>query len=235
MAFTDKHIFFDLDRTLWDFDKNSEAALYEIFLNEKLNEKINFHEFHETYIEINAALWRLYSLGELKKDVLRDLRFEKTLEKFGMYDHDLANRFGTAYVEISPKKTALFPGAIDTLKELKNIGFNLHIITNGFQEVQFIKLSRSGLEPYFDVIVCSEFVGKNKPDPEIFQYALFHAKTTVDKALMIGDDFHADIIGASQIGMKSIYFNPTGETKNHHSVTIRSLDEIPFLAIKLFS
>ena len=177
MPFSGKHIFFDLDRTLWDFEKNSEIALRHIFEEEKLQNHIpSFDIFHDFYVKENARLWILYGQGLMTKEVLRYERFRAALHAFFPAEEVLIKRIGDAYVEISPRQTALFPNAIETLKNLKSLGFTLHIITNGFQEVQFVKLENSGLKEYFDVIVCSEFIGKNKPDPAIFHHAFELAK-----------------------------------------------------------
>ena len=235
MPFSDKHIFFDLDRTLWDFDANSHKAIHHIFQEEGLQELLDFNIFHDTYVEVNARLWQDYGQGIITKESLRTLRFQETLKIFKINDEKLAQRIGDAYVELSPRQTQLFPNTLETLKDLKDIGFNMHIITNGFQEVQFIKLENSGLREFFDVIVCSEFVGKNKPDPDIFHYALHHAKTTSEQSLMIGDDFRADIIGASSIGMDAILFDPHKTQRNKHPNTIHNLKDSVDLAMYLFS
>jgi putative hydrolase of the HAD superfamily len=235
MPFSDKHIFFDLDRTLWDFDANSHKAIHQIFHEEGLQDLLDFNTFHDTYVKVNARLWHDYGQGIISKEVLRTLRFHETLKVFNLADEKLGQRIGDAYVELSPRQTQLFPNTLETLKDLKEIGFNMHIITNGFQEVQFIKLENSGLRDFFDVIVCSEFVGKNKPDPDIFHYALHHAKTSSEKSLMIGDDFRADIIGAGSIGMDAILFDPHKTQQNKHTHTIHDLQETVDLAMFLLS
>ncbi|MFY7944116.1 MAG: HAD family hydrolase, partial [Crocinitomicaceae bacterium] len=165
MSYSDKHLFFDLDRTLWDFDKNSEFALKQIISEEKLEDMVGgFEEFHSIYIKENARLWQLYGQGSLSKETLRYKRFQDSLSHFGLDDLDLAIRMGDAYVDLSPRQTQLFPNTKESLIELQSIGFQMHIITNGFSEVQYIKLENCGLIQYFDVIVCSEVIGKNKPD-----------------------------------------------------------------------
>jgi putative hydrolase of the HAD superfamily len=234
MSYSDKHIFFDLDRTLWDFDKNSEFALREILKEEKL-EKVcgNFNNFHQKYVQENKRLWHDYGLGLLSKEVLRYERFYQTLLLFNMDDLDLAKRMGDAYVDLSPRQTQLFPNAKETLNELQNIGFQMHIITNGFSEVQYIKLENCGLIKFFDVIVCSEIIGKNKPDPMIFNHALSEAKAVSSNSLMIGDDYHADINGAIQSGMQAVLFDPFEKENPDFENKIKDLSEIPEMAIKL--
>lgn len=235
MPFSGKHIFFDLDRTLWDFEKNSENALKHIFEEEKLEQFIDFHTFHDYYIEENARLWKLYGQGLMTKDVLRYERFRVALSSFFEPTEELVKRIGDAYVEISPRQTSLFPNAIESLKSLKEIGFTLHIITNGFQEVQFVKLENSGLRSYFDVIVCSEFIGKNKPDPAIFQHALELANCQAKNAIMVGDDYYADITGALNSGIQAVYFDPEKKSTYNYEWTISNLEEVTPIAMRLLN
>jgi putative hydrolase of the HAD superfamily len=234
MSYSDKHLFFDLDRTLWDFDKNSEFALKQIISEEKLEDMVGgFEEFHSIYIKENARLWQLYGQGSLSKETLRYKRFQDSLSHFGLDDLDLAIRMGDAYVDLSPRQTQLFPNTKESLIELQSIGFQMHIITNGFSEVQYIKLENCGLIQYFDVIVCSEVIGKNKPDPMIFAHALSEAKAIPTNSLMIGDDYHADINGAIQSGMQALLFDPFEKEQTNFEFKIKDLSEVPSLAIQL--
>jgi len=235
MPFSGKHIFFDLDRTLWDFEKNSQIALRHIFEEEKLHNFLpSFEEFHNLYVVENARLWKLYGQGLMTKEVLRYERFRVALSAYFTPEELLVKRIGDAYVEISPRQTALFPNAIETLKNLKSLGFTLHIITNGFQEVQFIKLENSGLRSYFDVIVCSEFIGKNKPDPAIFQHALELANCKKKDSLMVGDDYYADITGALNAGIQAILFDPKLKNTYNYEWVVTDLNAVSEMAIKLF-
>ena len=192
-----------------------------------------FDKFHRIYAEENNRLWQLYGKGLLSKEILRYKRFEDTLLQFGLDDIDLAKRMGEAYIDLSPRQTHLFPNAKESLFELQSIGFQMHIITNGFSEVQYIKLENCGLIHFFDVIVCSEVIGKNKPDPLIFAHALSEAKANSVDSLMIGDDYHADINGAIQSGMSAVLFDPFDNEKTDFENKIKDLSEIPELAIKL--
>ena len=234
MPFTNYHLFFDLDRTLWDFDKNSEIALRQLFVAEELEAQIGgFDHFHKQYVYQNAHLWKLYGKGIIKKDELRFERFRVTLKYFKIKDEALVRRLSDAYVAISPLQTALFPKAIETLEALKQMDFKLHIITNGFQEVQFVKLENCGMRSFFDVVVCSEFVGKNKPDPAIFNYALNQAGAKGEKAVMIGDDYHVDVAGALRAGMQAVWFDPTAKNAYNYENCISELSVLPELLPKL--
>jgi putative hydrolase of the HAD superfamily len=132
------------------------------------------------------------------------------------------------YVEISPQQTALFPGTIETLHYLQKEGFNMHIITNGFKEVQFVKLEKSRLKQFFDVIVCSEDIGQNKPAAAIFKHSLSHAKAHPNDSVMIGDDYEVDIAGALNFGMKAVLFDPKNEQQHYTDIhRICQLNELP--------
>lgn len=234
MPFSEQHLFFDLDRTLWDFDTNSENALRQLFIEEELEAQIGgFEHFHKQYVYQNAHLWKLYGKGIIKKDELRYERFRVTLKQFKIQDEALVRRLSDAYVAISPLQTALFPKAIETLQCLQQMGYKLHIITNGFQEVQFVKLDNCGMRAFFDVVVCSEFVGKNKPDLAIFKYALNQAGALADKSVMIGDDYHVDVAGALRAGMKAIWFDPSGKNQYNYENCISALEVLPEMLPKL--
>lgn len=228
---TDQHIFFDLDRTLWDFEKNSKIALTQLFHHHGLHNHIaNFHAFYGHYKLKNAQLWKEYGAGRLKKEALRDERFRVTLNHFAINDEDLVKKISDGYVELSPQQTALFPNAIETLEYLKKEGYTMHIITNGFKEVQFIKLKNSGLIDFFDVIVCSEDVGYNKPNPAIFNHSLSKAAATAEKSVMIGDDYEVDVLGALNFGMKGVLFDPYNEFKSSvDGNKIKNLNELSAL------
>jgi putative hydrolase of the HAD superfamily len=204
-----KHLFFDLDRTLWDFEKNSHEVLQELYLNYNLQAKgvSSVDDFINRYIVNNEKLWDLYRNNLIEKERLRDERFRVTLKEYGIYDNDLAASFGQDYIHLCPKKTHLFPYVHLTLDYLKN-KYKLHIITNGFDEVQHQKIEHNQLSQYFEHIITSEQVGYKKPKKEIFEYSLKQASAKASESLMIGDDLIADIDGARNAGMHQVYFNP---------------------------
>jgi putative hydrolase of the HAD superfamily len=227
-----KHIFFDLDRTLWDFEANSKKTLEEIFISFDLKNNIeHFNHFHHSYLRINADLWQKYGKKKISKEELRDSRFKNTLKNHDIHDDDLAQKISQAYIDLSPKKTQLFPGTIETLTDLGEKGYKMHIITNGFVEVQYIKLRESKLEHYFDVIVCSEHVGFNKPDKRIFNHALTLANAKAQESLMIGDDLKVDILGANQVGLEAILFDPEKKHKSQAFKIIHSINELSTILV----
>ncbi len=210
-----KHLFFDLDRTLWDFETNSFNELVNLYHCHNLHQKgISLsEEFVKVYKKINEKCWERYRENTLSKENLRFERFKQTLEYFGIYDLELSIKIGDDYLKNSPYRTILIPNAIELLSELQPI-YKLHIITNGFQEVQHVKINQSGLANFFTIVVTSEMAGAKKPNPLIFNYALEKAGANLENSVMIGDDLNTDIKGAVNVGMKSIYFNPNKRTNN---------------------
>ena len=205
-----EHIFFDLDHTLWDFDTNSKEALQEIYFELDLSNRgvTDFEKFYDTYLPINSQYWARYHHGIFNKKQLKVGRFVETLRHYKIHDQDLAIAISKRYTELSPRKTALFPYTHEILAYL-HAKYTLHIITNGFPEVQEIKMRESKLQQYFHHLIISEQVGFKKPQKEIFLLALDKADTTADKAIMIGDNINTDIIGARSAGIDQVFFNPT--------------------------
>ena len=224
-----KHIFFDLDRTLWDFEKNSHEVLIELYQYYCLQTKgiDNIKLFIERYEYHNEKLWELYRQNKIEKNKLRNERFKITLNEFGINSIELANDLGDYYVAHCPKKTNLFPFVHSTLKYLKN-KYKLHIITNGFEEVQYQKLENSNLIDYFEQIITSEQVGFKKPSEQIFKFSMIKASAKPSNSLMIGDDLHADILGAKDIGMAQVFFNPLKHEHSNSDITyeINCLSEL---------
>lgn len=226
-----KHVFFDLDRTLWDFEKSAHETFEEIYDKYGLYEKgiPSVKDYHDAYTIHNNRLWDLYRKGEIKKEVLRSLRFNLTLQDFGINDETLALQIGNDYTRISPLKVNLFPYSIEILEYLFPL-YSLHIITNGFSEVQSVKLKTSGLEKYFLEIITSEEAGVKKPHPDIFKFAFEKAGALPEESIMIGDDYEVDIIGAQEVNMRQIFFDYDEKQKNNNSTfyinDLRQIEEI---------
>jgi putative hydrolase of the HAD superfamily len=208
-------LFFDLDRTLWDFEQNSFEELMFLFEKYQLRERgiADPASFIKMYKEINENCWALYRVNKITKEELRGKRFYDALVYFGVDDKEMGENIGEDYIANCPYRTKLLPGAIPVLEYLSQ-KYEMHIITNGFEEVQHIKLRESGLTPFFDKIITSEQVDVKKPDPKIFNYALEQANCKAENAVYIGDDFHVDIDGAQKCGWTAIYFNPNNLTDN---------------------
>ena len=203
-----KHIFFDLDRTLWDFDSNSRAALIDVFENHNLNRYFESPEpFILAYNKHNELLWDHYRKGHIRKEHLRSLRFELTLRDVEIVNNELAIAIGEDYLQLSAGKTILFPYTHEILIYLQK-KYPLYILTNGFRETQFSKMKICDLSKYFHTVFTSETIGFNKPHPKIFHWAMSSVNGKKEECLMIGDDIEVDILGARNCGMDQVFFNP---------------------------
>ncbi len=199
------HVFFDLDHTLWDFEKNSALAIETIFNKHAINVNLQLFLFH--YVPINIKYWELYRVDKITQLELRLGRLKDTFELLNFeIDDDKIIFLSEEYIEYLPKFNHLFDGAIEILDYLKP-KYNLHIITNGFQEIQDNKLKNSNIDHYFTTITNSEMAGVKKPNPKIFDYAITEAKASKSNSIMIGDCIDADVKGALNFGMHAILFN----------------------------
>jgi len=217
-------VFFDLDHTLWDFDKNSKLAFERVFKKHRIDIAIN--DFIETYEPINLNYWKLFRQDKVSKEELRRGRLTETFALFNLnFTLKKIDDLADSYIDELPKDNHLFNGAemiLDYLAEK----YTLHIITNGFSDVQYLKLKNSGIIKYFSTVTTSEEVGVKKPNPIIFNTALKKAKTKASTSLMIGDTFDADILGAERVGMKTMYYNYRKEPLPEKYIIVDTLNEI---------
>ena len=204
-----KDLFFDLDHTLWDFETNSKETIQELYTTHRLAELgiVDFDGFYSTYSAHNHRLWDRYTKGFIKQEELRWKRVYLSLLDFKVANEPLAKEMSQAYLEILPNKKHLFPYTIEILEYLKQKDYKMHLITNGFESVQFKKIKNSGLADYFIEVITSEASNSLKPHTDIFEYALRNAKATVAESIMIGDNESADIQGGINIGMDTIFVN----------------------------
>lgn len=175
------------------------------------NVRFDLKSFFYSYQDVNSNWWQQYRAGNVTKAQLRNGRFRDTLQRFGILDEELTEILSTEYIARSPYQTILFPGAIEVLDWLSSRGYEMHIITNGFEEIQHIKLREAGLTPFFQEIITSEQVDARKPDLRIFTHAFETTGALPYESIMIGDSLEADIQGAAQAGMDQAYFNPKGK------------------------
>lgn len=223
------HLFFDLDNTLWDFDLNSYNVLKQLYEELQLACKLNtgFETFHQFYKKKNDELWHLYYKKQIEKSELRYRRFYDSFLNFGCNDIELSKHLSEEYVRVSPYSKALKPGTVETLEELGS-RHSLHIITNGFKEVQDIKIDNCGLRPYFKEIIISEEHGYTKPHLEIFKLAQQKTNAVKEECVMIGDNWVSDIEGALGAGWQAIFYNLNEEELYRHKklTTICHLNEL---------
>jgi putative hydrolase of the HAD superfamily len=227
-----RHLFFDLDHTLWDFNENARLTLIDLYDELELQKAgvHNFENFLKVYLEHNEQLWEKYRNGILKAEELRWKRMWNTLSDFGIHSEDLARRLGHRFLELLPTRKILFADTIETLQYLKDKGYQLHLITNGFEETQHCKLRNCGISDFFVEVITSEGSNSMKPKKEIFEYALAKAKALQHQSIMIGDSIEVDIKGAINAGIDQVYVNHAGEIcsiKPTYTVhTLKELQEI---------
>ncbi|HSZ85323.1 MAG TPA: YjjG family noncanonical pyrimidine nucleotidase [Puia sp.] len=225
-----RHLFFDLDHTIWDFEANSRQTLLQLYHDLDLKEKgiDDFEKFHKNYLVHNDKLWERYRNGFIKVDELRWKRMWLTLLDFKNGDETLAREMGNIFLELLPTRKILFPYTIEILNYLTQKKYQLHLITNGFEKTQHSKLKNSGLDKFFKEVITSESSNSLKPHKEIFDYALSKTGAKKEESIMIGDSIEVDIQGAMNAGIDQVYVNHL--SNNDHNVkptyTVYSLKEL---------
>jgi len=209
-----KHLFFDLDHTLWDFDANAKITLTEIysFFNLEGLRVTPFDDFYRHYLHHNEILWNRYHKGYMTGEELKWKRMWRTLLEFKIGDEKLAREMSKKFLELLPSKKQLFPHTIEILDYLVGKEYQLHMITNGFEQVQWRKLNSSGLDVYFKNVITSETSNSLKPKREIFDFAMSKAGASLADSIMLGDNLDADIFGAINAGMDSVFVNHVNAT-----------------------
>ncbi len=224
-----KHIFFDLDHTLWDFEANATATLQELFAEYALDKRgiPSFEKFYASYSVINEKLWDRFRKGFINRNELRTKRFSMTFLDFKLCDDKLCESLGARFIEVLPTKTALFPHATEVLDYLRGKNYPIHLITNGFEATQRLKMKHSGINDYFTHVITSETAGSLKPHREIFDYAMKLSSCSASECIMIGDTLDVDILGAQQAGIDQVYFAPDKQPEGiQPTYTIKSLHEL---------
>lgn len=210
-----KHLFFDLDGTLWDLHTNTRIAIEQLF--EKFQDEIGSvktRDFIPIYTKHNDAVWALYRQNKIEKSLLRTIRFERAFADCGAdVDSEFIEKFATDFINTCPNGPNTIAGTHELLDYCKE-RYDLHIITNGFPEVQGNKMTAGRLDGYFKEIINSESAGARKPDPAIFEYALNKTSAKKEESLMIGDDWDADILGARDFGMDQVFLTTTEDILN---------------------
>lgn len=217
-------VFFDLDHTLWDFEKNSALTFEKILIENEI--PIDLDDFLKVYVPNNLTYWRLFREDKISKTDLRYQRLKVTFDSLGLKVSDIViDHLSEEYIANLSNYNHLFPNAIEVLRYLKP-KYQLHIITNGFQEVQDKKIRNSKIDGFFTHVINSEMAGVKKPNPIIFELALNKANAVPEKSLMIGDSLEADILGAKASGFHVLHFNAHNEERHNICDIITELDEI---------
>lgn len=202
-----KHIIFDLDDTIWDYQQNSNDTLKELYESfDLIKHGISSSEFIKVFRVVNNGLWNQFDRGEIGRDIIRKERFLKIFKKLSINLNGVALQMQDSFMSTCSAKPTLVAGVKEVLDTFKST-YKFHILSNGFDEVQFIKIKAGGLEPYFDQVITSGRAGFRKPQPEIFEFALNEIRATKEECIMVGDNPVSDIEGAHNYGIDQIYYN----------------------------
>ncbi|MFN4146187.1 MAG: YjjG family noncanonical pyrimidine nucleotidase [Runella sp.] len=207
-----QHLFFDLDHTLWDFERNSAESLTELYENFELSQHgiASVHDFIKTFSVVNFRLWDDFDHGRIAHAYIRENRFRLVFEALGVEKIGFDGDLGEEYLRLLPQKKHLLAGAKELLEYTAQEGYRLHIVSNGFDFIQARKMESAGILHFFDEIITNDKAGAKKPDPQIFAFALSSAKAQSEHSLMIGDNWVADIQGAMRFGIDAAFYNPNG-------------------------
>ena len=226
---TYKHLFFDLDHTLWDFDTNAKTSLTELYAEFDLHLKVTpaFDDFYKQYLYHNEILWDRYQKGFISADELKWKRMWRTLLDFKIGDELLARNLSGRFLELLPTKKEVFPYTMEILKYLTTKKYQVHLITNGFEKTQWCKIRNSGLDQFITHVITSEGSNSLKPKKEIFDFAINKAGAQIHECIMIGDNLDADILGAMNAGMDAVFVNHINAvTKVRPTHTITHLNQL---------
>ena len=214
-----RSVFFDLDHTLWDYDKNSRETLEELYNFHRIDQftNVEFEQFHDAFQQVNLRLWDQYDRGLIDRFVIRDQRFPLVFSELKIPDMGLSHSVSEHYMTLSPTKKNLIPNTLEVLDYL-SARYPILLVTNGFNETQFTKVLSGGIEKYFKSIITSERAGHKKPSKEIFEFALELGGHANHETIMIGDNLLTDMAGAANAGIDSVLYNPKKQ-KHDSSVT----------------
>lgn len=223
-----RHLFFDLDHTLWDFDRNSAESIAELFDTFRLADAGigSAAEFSRHFIAINRQLWADYDRNLITHGYIRENRFPMVFRSLGVDESAIRADLNAEYLHLLPRKPHLLESAREVLDYLKG-RYTMHVITNGFADIQAIKMDSAEISHYFTHVVTNGLVDAKKPDPLIFEYALEISGADVSESLMIGDNYEADILGAKGVGMDTVFYNTAGAVvDNPPTYDIRHWNEL---------
>ncbi|WP_255036245.1 YjjG family noncanonical pyrimidine nucleotidase [Lacihabitans soyangensis] len=217
-----RHLFFDLDHTLWHFEKNSEICIKQIYEHHRaiFPKEIGFETFFQKFSTINSAMWNQLDLSLITHEYLRTFRFQKVLQALNIeIDESFSLELNKMLLDLLPHQHHLMDDAFDTLEVLAQRGYKMNIISNGYQDIQIKKMKSGGIYHFFDQIITNDIAGARKPEKAIFDFALYKANADVTSSIMIGDNLIADIEGAKNAGLRTIYFNPENDGNDTENIS----------------
>lgn len=228
-----KHIFFDLDHTLWDHDQNAFETISELLSELELlaGQDVDPRTFYDAYREINVRLWGMYRRAEIDSEELRERRFREIFSVFEYHDAAGVTKFSEEFLARCPLKSTLVEGARELL-DWSNENYSLHIITNGFANIQEVKMRSANMTHYFDTVTTSESSGHKKPHRGIFEHAFKVANADPAESIYVGDNFEVDVKGGLDFGVRTIFYNPRNLDNPSDAISILRLGEIRDILVK---
>lgn len=230
-----KALFLDWDDTIGDFSQAAHRSLQDIYTGYGLAEIYDsFEDYYATYTPHNIWLWEQYGLDKVTKDYLEFDRFFYPLmmapRPYPMSKAaELAQQMCKEHLRHTTDYFQPIPGAVEVVRTLAT-KYPLTIVSNGFVEVQYKKINRSGLADCFKHVVLSEEVGCQKPNPRIYEIALEQNGLRPDEVLMIGDSWTSDIQGAINAGIDQMWINPNVDENRKATYKVSCLkDVLPLL------
>lgn len=229
-------VWIDLDDTLIDFKANSLVALRLTYTDFALHCYFPSCEaWEECYMRHNHALWDRYNRAEITQDYLRMHRFLDPISENAPIDEatfaPTARLMDLRYLDHLADQRNMVDGAMTLVDFFRGKGYRTGVLSNGFHDVQHRKIHTVGLDSKIDLIVLSDDIGVNKPDPRIYRHAMERTGITEPSAhLMIGDNPDTDIAGAIHSGWRAILFDPKSRhqlTDTDNLITVASLHDIP--------
>lgn len=223
-----KHLFFDLDHTLWDFEANSFDCLSDIYQEFNIaSSGFSVVQFHSAFSEINKSLWTQLERNTIEQENIRKYRFQLTLKKL---DSEISTteseNMNAHFLAALPTRTKLITDCKEVLDVLKS-SYSLHILSNGYAPIQLKKIQNGGIADFFNKVVTNDLANARKPSKDIFNYSLKETGSTIQEALMIGDSYEADILGAKKAGWDTIHFTEKDDpTENLSTVKIKHLKQL---------
>ncbi len=235
MDHSTKAVIFDLDDTLFDHHHSLQTGLAELQRNHRSLQAWPLEHLSNTYIELLESLHSQVLQGLLTQDQARIQRIQGFFLSYGQElalaeVHSIARLYRSTYQAVRQP----VPGAVDLLKYL-HARARIGVITNNTSLEQHEKLEACGFTPWIDVLVISEEVGVAKPDPAIFAIALERLGCDPRQAVMVGDSWKVDVLGARQAGIRPVWFNRFGSPCPDQTMMIDTFEPAESIAALLLS
>jgi len=214
-----QHLFFDLDRTLWDLHAANERTMAVLQAQHaKVLGERNLAHISKQFRQINDHLWTVIQTKGYGVSYVRKRRMLHWLQSMELSlsageINQLSRELEALYTATMPHQNCPFPHVLTTLDALRTDGYSLHVITNGALDAQEKKLDAMGIKGHFDGITTSDQCKAYKPRRAIFAHALHRAHVRAEDAWMVGDSWERDMLGAKAIGMRTAWYNPDQQSK----------------------